>query len=62
MTREEAEAKIYEHMKAIAQICKEYCPEDGYFTGCVLNNVIRFNNAHWEHEGGNELDFWEEVK
>ena len=61
MTREQAEQEIYEHMKAIKEIVKEYAPDDIYISLSVTSDgTIFFNNTYWELPEEQQINFAEQ--
>ena len=56
MTRTECESRIADLLKEIRKVYFEYMEEcgveDDYLTLTVYDDVIRFNNAYWEHDDG----------
>lgn len=59
MKRAEAEARILEKAKEIAEILNVYCPNDDHFSMFITDKNISFNNTYWEHEDVGVLDCFE---
>lgn len=57
MSEQELKNKIYEHMKAIRNLCLEYCgEEDWYLSISMFPDIMWISNQYWE-EGKKSIDF-----
>lgn len=48
MNRKECEKAIAEKAAEIAEIVKQYEPDNVYLNLCIINGKVTFNNRYWE--------------
>lgn len=50
MTREECEKAIMTKAAEIAEIVRQYEPDNDYLSLCILHDICSFNNGYWESD------------